>query len=635
MFNKIKRKFIDWLLEKEEITIGELYNRYEKNKCEIYDEDSGELKFIEYSIPDGLYVESENNEFLRIKKILKTVEYETWKLTTGKGLTLEGADEHLVIKENYETCHIDKLTTEDKIRTKFGIDVVKSVINKKTKENMFDLELEEDSSHMYYTNNILSHNTTTTAAFILFFVMFSQSKNVAIVANKQQSSKEIIDRIKLMYENLPMWLKPGVTEYNKHTIAFENGCKIMAYATSASAIRGLSIALLYLDEFAFVPHNLVEPFIESTFPVISSSVLARIIISSTPKGKNHFYTFYRDALEGKSTFKPFSIEWNEIPGRDLQWRSERIAELGSQEKFDQEYGGEFIDATNLLLSPTILQYMENVLIKEPITKSFYDSKANRWWGDPTNEATIIDFYRGIKIWENPLPNHNYVMVVDVSEGKQQDSTAFIIVDVTHKPFKIVLTYQNNDITTVELPQILVNVAKQYNEAYMLVENNSVGHSVVNDVFYDFEYENMINLDYESENRVKKKKYFELGVRTTKKVKKQGALNMKNMIETHAIEFYDKRLLYELYAFIKHPTKGFCADDGNHDDLVMCLILFSFLSKVKNYFEHIRTGDKINPEENKKESLGGFAFVEGDGANMNSKKRSAQEADDMLLRFLME
>jgi hypothetical protein len=645
MFKKLQQKIINWIFEKETITIGEFYKRYYPEKCNIINPDTNELKFIEQAIMDNIYVESESNTFIKADRILKTVEYENWRIETQNGLWLEGADDHIIIKENYDECHIDNLKIGDKIRTRFGVDIITNIVNTNIKENMYDLELTDNSNHLFYTNDILSHNTTTTAAFILMYIMFNEDKKVAMVANKQTSSKEILDRIKLMYDYLPMWLKPGIKVWNKYSIEFENGCMIIASATSASSIRGQSIALLYIDEFAFIEQHLVEEFIESTFPVIASSKLARIIISSTPKGKNHFYRFYKNAMDGKSVFKPTSIEWYEVPGRDMAWRTEKIMELGSQETFDQEYGGEFIDVSNLLISSSILKWFEDTMIKPYLDTKIYDPITKLWYGKASHEYYDIankkeeddvhQLYKGFLLWEKPNPQKSYVIVVDVSEGKQQDHSAFIVVDVSAKPFRIVATYQNNEISTIEYPEVIVYCGRYYNDAYLLIENNSIGAGVANDVSTDYEYENTINLDYESEAKVKKKKYHEIGVKTNKRVKKMGALNMKHMIENHEIEFYDERIMDELNNFIRHQTKGFCANSGWHDDLIMCILLFCYLAKIRNYFEGLQQNIKKTAEKEKDDELtGGYAYVEGSKSHFNPKKKAEEESDKMLYRLLM-
>lgn len=650
IFSKLKEKLLIWLFEKETITIEELYSRYNKTKCKIYNQYDNELKFIEQSENiDNLYVESENNTFIKIEKILKTVEYEEWKIETENGLFLDCADDHIVIKENYEEIYVKDLVVGDKIRTKFGVSKISSILYSNKKSNMFDLELSNNSNHIYYTNDILSHNTTTTASFLLIYSIFNENKHVAIVANKQQTSREILDRIKLMYDYLPMWLKPGIKEWNKNSIIFENGCRIVAYATSSSSIRGQAVSVLYIDEFAFIPHNLVEEFIESTFPAISASKTSRIIITSTPKGKNHFYMFYRNAELGKSDFVTDTIEWDDVPGRDLGWREKQIAELGSEEKFEQEYNAQFIDASNLLISSSILQFIEKTYIKQPITREIYDEKTKTWLGSSvvTDDVTISvknSYYRGFRIWELPDPKKIYLIVADVSEGKELDYSAFIVVDISGEIFKIVATYQNNTVSTIEYPAVLYSTAKYFNNAYILVENNSVGHSVTNDLWYEYEYEYLVNLDLEGEKKNKKKKYFELGVKTTKKVKKQGALHMKYLIENLKIEFYDERILEELYSFIKKPNGSFVADEGCHDDFAMCILLFAYLFKVNYYFEGIKKEKHIpdlnspldtDEEKEDENSLSGFAYIEGNSkSQINLKKSKMDESEELFLKIIM-
>lgn len=598
MFKKLKQRFLNWLkYDTHEITIEEFHVKFGQS-TQIKETENGKLKFIEESVPyENVEIESHDG-WNSVLSVFKTIKYEIWQVETENGDFLECADHHLLINKSGNPVRLNSLQSGQQIQTKTGLQKIKRIIKTERHEHMYDAQLSPDTDHTFFTNNILSHNTTSSAAFILFFILFNKNKEVAILANKQPTTKEILDRIKNMYRHLPIWLKPGVKEWNKHSVEFENGCKIIAASTSSSSISGKSISLLYIDEFALIAKNVIEDFIDSTFPVIAAAKTSRILISSTPKGKNHFYRFFMDAKHKEKTKSPFiakEIAWDAPPGRDLKWREEKIRELGSVEKFNQEYGGDFLDTCDMLINGNALEHIERTYRMPPL-----DIKINM------NGQSI----KGLKIYEKPVPKlptqkeHVYVLCADVAEGKEQDSSAISIIDVTTAPFKQVASFKNNEINLIEFPYVIYQLAVYYNYAYVVVENNSVGSGVVKDLWFELEYPNMVNLNFVNETKLKHMKYWELGVKTTKKSKKQGALHMKYLIENYKLIIHDAETIDELYHFVQHYIKGtYSAEEGYHDDLVMTLILFSYMAKTQMYFRSILNGvvsdedvdpDTVNP-----------------------------------------
>lgn len=439
-----------------------------------------------------------------------------------------------------------------------------------------------------------SGKTTSSAALILFFVLFNKNKEIAILANKQSTTKEILDRIKVMYRHLPMWLKPGIREWNKHSIEFENGCKITAASTSAASISGKTISLLYIDEFALIPKNIIEDFIDSTFPVIAASQTSRILISSTPKGKNHFYRFFMDAKNREKTKSPFiakDIPWDAHPDRNEEWRIAKIKELGSEERFNQEFGGDFLDTSDMLIRGSAIEYLERNYRTAPLG---------------LNLTLDGEYIKGLKIYEKPKrkiagvslsKDHSYVLVADIGEGKGLDASACSVIDVTHSPFKVVATFKNSEVGIIEFPYIIYQLGTYYNDAYVIVENNFDGSSVVKDLWYELEYPNIVNLNFLSESKMKQTQYTELGVKTTKRSKKQGCLFLKYLIENHKLVIPDTDTIDELYHFVRNPLKGtYSAESGYNDDLVMTLVIFSYMAKTQDYFKYILYEQPSDPEK---------------------------------------
>jgi hypothetical protein len=395
--------------------------------------------------------------------------------------------------------------------------------------------------------------TTIIVGYILWYILFNQDKTVAILANKASTSREILARIKLAYEALPMWIQQGVKVWNKGDIELENGCRVLANSTASSAIRGFSISLLYLDEFAFVPSNIAEEFFTSVYPTISSGTTSKILISSTPNGMNHFYKMWTEAVEGQNGFTHVEANWRQVPGRTQQWADEQRRVLG-EEKFLQEMECEFMGSSGTLLSAAALKSLAFV---KPLHLSD----------------------NGIKIYEQPINNHNYVIVADTSRGKGLDYSAFVVIDASQIPYKVVATYKDNNISPLVYPSIIKRMGDYYNQAYALIEINDNGQQVVDSLFEDYEYENILStVDIKGKMSMtwgygtKSNR----GIRTTKSVKRLGCSIMKNLIEGQKLLIQDFDTIAELSTFVSKGT-SYEAEEGNHDDLVMCLVLFSWMT----------------------------------------------------------
>lgn len=430
--------------------------------------------------------------------------------------------------------------------------------------------------------------TTTIAAMILHMILFTENYNVAILANKEKQSKEILSRIKLAYENLPKWMQQGIVEWNKGNIELENGSKVLASSTTSSAIRGGSFNLVYLDEFAFVPDNIQEDFFKSVYPTISSGQTTKILVTSTPNGLNLFYKLWVDSEEGRNNFKRVSVHWSDVPGRDEAWKEETIKNT-SQEQFDEEFGCEFLGSSNTLISP---QTIRRLVFKTPMKASD----------------------EGLRIYSDPVPNGLYTMVVDTSRGKGLDYSAFIVVDVSQVPYKTVATFRNNETPSIIYPTVVEQTAKYFNYAQVLIETNDVGQQVADILRDDLEYDNIIYTTSDSKNGqiitggfngVKSP-----GVKTSKQVKRIGCQVFKTLLENNKLIINDYHTIQEISRFAL-KGRSYEAEDGN-DDLVMCHVLFAWMS-TQPYFRELTSIDlrlKLYNEQQKmlEESTLPFGFI---------------------------
>lgn len=392
-----------------------------------------------------------------------------------------------------------------------------------------------------------SGKTQTTAAHILHYTTFNPSKVTAILANKAAQAREILARVQMSYEELPFFLKQGVVTYNKGSMLFENKSEAFCAASTSSSIRGRSIALLYIDEAAFLLNDF--EFFESTYPVISSGKESRVIITSTPNGaRGLFHKLWSEALEGQNLFQHIAVPWYKVPGRDENWKNEQVKNT-SIEQFNQEHGLVFRGSQNSLLSSTTLE----TLIK----------------------YTPVQTQGDVKIYTKPEKGHQYIGIVDTARGLGGDFSAVVMFDITQAPYRVVATYKNNRISPLVFPQVIKSMGDQYNQALLLVEINDIGEQVANILYYDFEYENLL-MCFTDKNvqQIGYVKDAKVGVRTTVQVKSIGCSNVKTLVDTGKLEPVDADLIEEFGTFIP-VGRSYQADTGAHDDLVMCCVIFAW------------------------------------------------------------
>ena len=411
-----------------------------------------------------------------------------------------------------------------------------------------------------------SGKSTTIIAYLLHYVLFNQNVNVAILANKSSTARDILGRLQLGYENLPKWLQQGVVSWNKGSLDLENGSSILAASTSASAIRGGSYNIIFLDEFAYVPTSLAEEFFSSVYPTISSGKTTKVMIVSTPHGMNMFYKLWTDAQTKKNDYIPVEVHWSEVPGRDEVWKEETIRNT-SQSQFNSEFECEFLGSIDTLIAPHKLKVMPYV--------------------DPIQSHADLD------IFEKPDPKKTYFLTADVSRGTSNDYSAFLVMDVTEMPYRVVAKYRNNEIKPLIFPQKIHEVAKAYNECFVLVEVNDIGEQVANALQYDLEYDNLVMASMRGRAGQILGAGFsggkaQLGVRTTKAVKRVGCSNLKQLVESDKILIPDYDIMSELSTFIVKGS-SWQADDGCTDDLVACLFIFAW-AVDQQYFKELTDND---------------------------------------------
>lgn len=387
--------------------------------------------------------------------------------------------------------------------------------------------------------------TVSVGAYVLTEALFNENYNIAILANKASTSREILDRIKMMFEYLPEFLKLGIKEWNKGTVEFANGSKIFAAATTSTSIRGKSSNIIVLDEFSFVEN--AEEFYTSTFPVISSGKTTKIIITSTPNGMNLFYKILNEARKGLNSFIPLEFDWTHDPRKDEKWKEATIRNIGKN-NFDQEFGIQFAGSSSTLISGNKLQQLT--------------------YSIPLEEKDNIKIYKYSEI------DNVYVISVDVGEGIGKDYSVITVINITRTPYEVVLVYKNNTITPIDFAKIIFQISNKYNEGFLLVENNSIGKIVADTLFENYEYENII--------RDNKSKVFRHGIRTTSRLKSIGCSSLKTIIENDLIIINDYDLLSELFSFIKKGASYEAENNSKHDDIVMTLVLFSWFIQEEDY-----------------------------------------------------
>tara|TARA_B100000131_G_scaffold97332_1_gene94489 strand:- start:4621 stop:6270 length:1650 start_codon:yes stop_codon:yes gene_type:complete len=438
----------------------------------------------------------------------------------------------------------------------------------------FDLyDFQEEMVNRFHNNrfNIAklprqSGKSTVVTSYLLWYVIFNSNVNVAILANKAATAREMLGRLQLSYENLPKWMQQGIIGWNKGSVELENGSRLLAASTSASAVRGMSFNIIFLDEFAFVPNNIAEQFFSSVYPTISSGKSTKVIIISTPHGMNMYYKLWHDAERKKNEYINTEVHWSQVPGRDAKWKEQTIKNT-SEQQFRVEFECEFLGSVDTLVSASKLRVMT---YEDPVT-----SKG------------------GLDVYVPPEPEHNYTITVDVARGIDGDYSAFCVFDTTTVPYKLVAKYRNAEVKPMLFPDIIVDTAKGYNHAYIMTEVNDVGAQVADIIQYDLEYDNLLMCAMRGRAGQVVGQGFsggkvQLGVKMSSAVKKLGCSNLKQLVEDDKILINDYDIISELTTFIQ-KGQSWQAEEGCNDDLAMCLVIFAWLA-VSDYFKELHDND---------------------------------------------
>ena len=432
--------------------------------------------------------------------------------------------------------------------------------------------------------------STTCVSYLLHYAVFNDNVNIAILANKASTARDLLGRLQLAYENLPKWMQQGIISWNKGSLELENGSKISSNSTSSSAVRGGSYNVIFLDEFAFIPNHIADDFFASVYPTISSGQSTKVIIVSTPRGMNHFYRMWHDSERGKNEYIPTDVHWSEVPGRDAAWKEQTIANT-SEQQFKVEFECEFLGSVNTLINPSKLR---NFVYEDPIKRN-----------------------AGLDIYEHPKEENNYLITVDVARGLGNDYSAFIVFDITNFPYKVVAKYRNNEIKPMLFPSIIYEVAKGYNDAWLLIEVNDIGDQVASILHFDLEYDNVLMCAMRGRagqivGSGFSGKKSQLGVRMTAAVKKLVCSNLKTLLEDDKLLTVDYEIISELTTFAQRHN-SFEAEEGCNDDLAMCLVIFSWLV-AQDYFKEMTDNDvrKRIYEEQKnqiEQDMSPFGFIQ--------------------------
>ena len=435
-----------------------------------------------------------------------------------------------------------------------------------------------------------SGKSTIVTTYLLHYALFNENVNIAILANKAATAREMLSRLQLSYENLPRWMQQGIVAWNRGSLELENGSKIIAASTSASAIRGMSFNIVFLDEFAFIPNHICDQFFSSVYPTISSGKKSKVIIVSTPNGMNMFYKMWNDSLKGRNEYVSTEVHWSEVPGRDAKWKEQTIRNT-SQRQFTQEFECEFLGSQDTLIAPSKLKALS---FDTPLHKS-----------------------GGLDIYEPSKEGHDYVMTVDVARGTSQDYSAFCIFDITEFPYRLIGKYRNNEIKPILFPNIIVETARNYNNAHIMVEVNDIGDQVASIIQFDLEYQNLLMCAMRGRAGQVMGSGFsggraQLGVKMSKTVKKIGCSNLKALVEEDKLLINDYETIAELTTFVQKKD-SFEADEGYNDDLVMCHVIFSWMV-MQDYFREMTDQDirkRIYDERSNEieQDMAPFGFVD--------------------------
>lgn len=563
----------------QNITIEDFFKLAAKQQNTIY---LCNKKFIQSFNADGYEILTDT-DWKNIKTVHKTIPYQIWKLTTDTH-SLKCADDHIVFNENMNEMLVKELNIGQTIQTYSGLEKIINIEKENANDNMYDVELDDNSDHRYYTNGILSHNTTCYTVFCMWLATLFNEKKIMICANKLQTAIEIMDRMRIAYEYLPHWIKPGILVYNKSEITFSNMSSIRAFATSSSASRGFSGSILVIDEMAFIPKNIMDEFFASVMPVVSSAKNSKVIAVSTPNGTSGlYYDLWQQANSkesgtNKEGWKPFRIDWWEVPGRTEAWKEQQIATIGMK-RWRQEFCNEFIAASTVqkLIPDDVLERYRMKL--DEYKKQGIKPKMQKIVSQAEDE--LFEF----EMWHEFKPNRTYLASADIAEGIGGDSSVLYIWDVTDLRNVVMCARFSSNVTSlVQFAYVANKMLALYGNPWLAAERNGVSAGMLDSLRITYGYQNIA-----VENKKK-----EAGIYSHVQVKSRACLWAKEILTSECFGFtiYDKDLIDEFGYFIKKDTKGIqnvyhaMPGPNSHDDHVMAFIWMAYIlhnDRVQEYF----------------------------------------------------
>lgn len=508
-----------------------------------------------------------------IEYVSKTVEYEIWKITLDSGEILECADTHILFKSSFTEVFAKDLEPGDELLAESGTVKVVSVENTGEKERMYDISLPENSNKRFYTNGLLSHNSTMYCVYTLWLTCFFPEKKVVILANKAATAIEIMDKIETAYKYLPDWIKPSVVTYNKGEIMFTNKSGVKSFASSSDAARGWSANVVILDEFSFLPENIADKLFTSMFPVISSSKNGKMIIVSTPNGTGNLYYKLWQQANSKSTeenasgWKPYTMWWWQVPGRDEKWKRAQIASIG-EDRFAQEFNNEFLAGSSFqkLIPDSVIEHYRMKLHgdnKNKIPQCKYLQIVSK-----VNQKAYT-----FQMWHEFKSDRSYIASADIAEGLggAADSSVLYIWDVTDlRHITMCAAFTSNSVGPVEFAFVISKILALYGNPYFVCESNGLGSSFLDTLRSVYEYENIVT---ESKNGA-------MGVRSHVQTKARACIWLREMFTTDGFgwEIYDEEVVDQMTTFIKKASQfaSYAAIKGAHDDKLMAVCWAAYI-----------------------------------------------------------
>lgn len=597
-----------------------------------------EEKLIKSFELDGMMVSNEKG-WTNATHIHLTKPFEIYELTLENGLTLKCADEHIVFTAGYKEKWVKDLTNDDYILTEYGLSKVLYVKRTGKYVNMCDITV-DDENHRYYTNGILSHNTTTSAVFMLHYILFNVDKNALVLGNKRKTAVEILDKAKKIYQELPYFLRPGIYKWNEGEIVLDNGCRLMAEATTINSGISFTFHCVLADEFAHVQPNIIDKFYNNLFPTITAAK-ARFMITSTQNGYNLFYRLCKASEARENEYAFFKTDWYEVPEwnpeklcwekRDEAWHRLQVANYGSEEAFNKQFGTNFDVNTNTLIDTIILRKFEQrgfEFVRKEIPGV---SHADKFFWHPHFDI-------------NEMRNNFYAITTDIAEGIGGDDTIFIFNQLFYDEKKeMVCTktvgyFKANTLNSKEATTVLKEFCQQYldiNKYVISLEYNLYGElfakyileNIENDPANAFRFNEDVILKYWNEEMTR----YTLGKKISAKSKQLGTGMFKQAFEREEIVNESLQFLNQVSNFTDSKGNGTYAACFGHDDLVMAQLQMVFVIENPRYKELCEMFMAANSVEEKMEGYDPYSQMSMDYNNMNSwfQNGYSQEVTDFM------